>query len=82
MSGKTEITYLNRRSWQSNDFEMETLTDLGGTIDCDMKMENDRLVGNIANHTNRNLKDIIVIAGKKVSVIDHLKSGESIDFNE
>ncbi len=82
LSGKTEITYLNRRSWQSNNFEMETLTDLGGTIDCDMKMENDRLVGNIANHTNRNLKDIIVIAGKKVSVIDHLKSGESIDFNE
>lgn len=82
LSGKTEITYLDRRSWQSNDFEMETLTNLGGTIDCDMKMEKDRLVGKIVNRTNRNLKDIIVIAGKKITMIDRLKAGESVDFNE
>lgn len=78
----TEITYFNKGSWDSNDFEMKTITDLGGIVDCNVKMENDKIIGTITNHTNRNFKDILMVVGKRVIMIDSLKTGESIDINE
>ena len=78
----TEITYFDKGSWDNNDFEMETITDLGGIVDCDVKMEGDKLVGTITNHTNRNFKDVLLIVGKRVIMIENLKAEESIDINE
>jgi hypothetical protein len=79
---KTEITYFDKSSWHNNDFEMETVTDMGGIVECDVKMEGEKLVGTITNNTNRNFKDILLVVGKRIIKIDNLKVGESIDISE
>ncbi|NDO46741.1 hypothetical protein [Clostridium sp. MD294] len=79
---KTEITYFNKGSWNNNEFEMQTVTDMGGTVVCDVKMEGEKLVGTITNNTNRNFKDILFVVGKRIIKIDSLKIGESININE
>ena len=79
---KTEITYFDKGSWSNNEFEMETITDMGGTVVCDVKMEGEKLVGTITNNTNRNFKDILLVVGKRIVKIDSLKIGESINISE
>ena len=79
---KTEVTYLDTKSWQNSDFELETTTDLSGILDCNFKMKDDKIVGSIANHTNRNFREIVVLAGQKIFMIDNLKIGQTYQVEE
>lgn len=79
---KTEVVYLDTQSWQNSDFELETTTDLSGILDCNFKMKNDKIIGTIVNHTNRNFKEIVVLAGQKIFMIDNLKIGQSYHVEE
>ena len=47
-----------------------------------LKMKDDKIVGSIANHTNRNFREIVVLAGQKIFMIDNLKIGQTYQVEE
>ena len=82
-TGSPEITYFGAESWSSNSFTATKTIDLGGSINADITVKGDNLVGTITNDTSFDWEDAVLNFGNQFVYVGYISAGAQVNiFNE
>lgn len=73
----TEVTFYDNMAWASNTLYASKMMDLGGTIESNVRLEGEKIQGELNNQSNIAFEDVLLNVGGIVVRIGALGAGET-----